>query len=131
MNRIAVICALFCLSPAAAAPAAQAPITGNRPAAAKPFEAVAIATFDSPWALAFLPDGAMLVTEKAGRMLLLSPDGKRRVEVAGIPKVNASGQGGLGEVVAHPDFAANRLVYFSYSAPGSPNAIVLARGSRM
>ena len=131
MDRIALTSALFFLSLTVAAPAAQAPITGSRPAAAKPFEAFAIATFDSPWALTFLPDGAMLVTEKAGRMLLVSPDGKRRVEVAGIPKVNASGQGALGEVVAHPDFAANKLVYFSYSAPGSPNAIVLARGKLM
>lgn len=128
MNRIGAISAIFCLSLAAVAPAAPGPITGKRPAAAKPFEVSVIATFDSPWALAFLPGGEMLVTEKAGRMLLLSPDGKRRVEVAGIPKVNASGQGALGEVVAHPDFTANHLVYFSYSAPGTTNAIVLSRG---
>lgn len=113
---------------AAAAPAAQPPITGERAAAAKPFQATAVAQFEKPWALAFLPGGEMLVTEKAGKLMLLSADGKRRTEVAGVPAVNASGQGGLGEVVVHPDFAASRLVYFSYSEGGSPNGIVLARG---
>jgi glucose/arabinose dehydrogenase len=120
--------AMIILAAAASAPAAQAPITGSRPAAAMPFEATPVATFDKPWAMTFLPDGQMLVTEKAGRMLLLSADGKRRTEVAGIPEVNSTGQSALGEVVVHPRFAENRLVYFSYSAPGSPNAIVLARG---
>lgn len=119
---------ILALALAAPAMAAQAPIIGSRPAAAKPFMATEVATFDSPWALAFLPDGRMLVTEKAGRMLLLSADGKRRVAISGLPDVNASGQGALGEVVAHPDFATNGLVYFSYSAAGSPNGVVLARG---
>lgn len=128
MQPIQALCAILLISGATAARAAQAPITGNRPAAAAPFEASALARFNNPWALTFLPDGTMLVTEKAGRMLLLSADGKRRVTVAGVPDVDASGQGALGEVVAHPDFAANRLVYFSYSAPGTPNSIVLARG---
>ncbi|KKC27857.1 PQQ-dependent sugar dehydrogenase [Sphingomonas sp. SRS2] len=128
MHRINALCAFLALSGAAVAPAAQAPITGSRPAAPQPFEISALAAFDSPWALAFLPDGRMLVTEKAGRMLLLSADGKQRVAIGGIPEVDSSGQGALGEVVAHPDFAANRLVYFSYSAPGSPNGVVLARG---
>lgn len=125
----AIVLALFiAATTSAAVPAAQAPITPERPFAAKPFRATAIASFDQPWAMAFLPDGAMLVSEKPGRLLLLSADGQRRVTVTGTPEVNASGQGGLGEVVLHPDFAANRLVYFSYSAPGMPNGIVLARG---
>lgn len=108
--------------------AAPAPITGARPFADKPFDSQVVATFDRPWALAFLPDGQMLVTEKAGRMLLLGRDGVQRAVIAGVPSVNAAGQGGLGEVVAHPDFAKNRLIYFSYSAPGAPNGVVLARG---
>ncbi|ATE65569.1 PQQ-dependent sugar dehydrogenase [Rhizorhabdus dicambivorans] len=127
MHPLASAFALLVALPAVA-PAAQAPITGERPSAAKPFKAAEVASFDSPWALAFLPDGRMLVTEKTGRMLLLSADGRQRTAVTGVPEVNASGQGALGEVVAHPDFAANGQVYFSYSAPGSPNAIVLARG---
>lgn len=92
------------------------------------FETSEIARFDSPWALAFLPDGSMLVTEKAGRMLHVSADGSTRKSLSGIPAVRSAGQGGLGEVVPHPEFASNKLVYFSYSAPGDESAIVLARG---
>lgn len=128
MPRLSAFCGLLFMSAAVAAPAAQAPITGARPAAVQPFAVTAVATFDSPWGLAFLPDGRMLVTEKAGRMLLLSADGKRRVTVTGVPRVDSGGQGALGEVVVHPAFASNQLVYFSYSAPGSPNGVVLARG---
>ena len=128
MRRLALSLAFALAATSIPAMAAHAPITGDRPFADKPFKAVEVASFDSPWAMTFLPDGHMLVTEKAGRLLLLSPDGARRTAVEGVPAVDPSGQGALGEVVAHPDFAGNRLVYFSYSAPGSPNAIVLARG---
>lgn len=92
------------------------------------FDVVEIASFDSPWAMTFLPDGSMLVTEKGGRMIHMAADGSSRRALAGIPEVKAAGQGGLGEVVVHPDFVRNRLVYFSYSAPGDESAIVLARG---
>lgn len=124
-----VLSLAFFLAAASTMPAiaAQAPITGERPFADKPFKTEEVARFDSPWAMTFLPGGRMLVTEKAGRMLLLSPDGKQRTAVEGMPAVESSGQAALGEVVAHPDFATNRLIYFSYSAPGSPNGIVLAR----
>jgi glucose/arabinose dehydrogenase len=128
MRLITTLCGMALLMLATQAAAAQSPITGKRPFAAKPFRAIAIATFDHPWAMAFLPDGRMLVTEKKGHMLLLSGDAKRRVEVEGMPAVNPSGQGALGEVVPHPDFARNGLVYFSYSSAGSPNQMVLARG---
>ena len=129
MKRFQYIAAILLLSASVAAPAAQAPITGDRPAAAKPFRATPMATFDEPWALTFLPTGEMLVTEKAGRLILLSADGERKAVVKGLPKVDSSDQGALGEVVVHPDFARNRWVYFSYSAPGASNAIVLARGT--
>ena len=128
MYRAIAAALLFALIAPAAVPAAQAPITSRRPVAAKPFKSAVIASFDQPWAMTFLPDGRLIVSEKPGRLLLLSADGRRRVTVAGTPAVNASGQGGLGEVVLHPDFATNHLVYFSYSAPGTPNGIVLARG---
>ncbi len=107
--------------------AAQAPITGDRPFSDKPFVATEVARLASPWAMAFLPDGRMLVTEKAGRLLLLSKGGRERVEVAGAPAVNSDGQGALGEVAVDPDFARNGLVYISYSAAGSPNGIELMR----
>ncbi len=98
------------------------------PAAEVAFDTVEVARFDSPWAMTFLPDGSMLVTEKAGRMLHLAADGSNPRPLQGLPEVKSAGQGGLGEVVIHPDFVRNRLVYFSYSAPGDESAIVLARG---
>ena len=70
-----------------------------------------------PWGMAFLPDGAMLVTERAGRLVLIGPDGARH-QVAGTPDVAARGQGGLLDVALDPDFAENRLVYLSFSEPG-------------
>lgn len=128
MRHIGEAIILFLASASMTAGGASAPITGERPATAKPFEATEVASFESPWAMTFLPDGQMLVTEKAGRLLLLSGDGKRRTVVTGTPEVASSGQGALGEVVRHPDFRNNGLIYFSYSAPGSPNAVILARG---
>lgn len=92
------------------------------------FAPVAIATFAAPWAMAVLPDQSFLVTEKAGRMLHVSADGRSRTSLAGLPPVKSEGQAALGEVTLHPEFARNRLVYFSYVAPGRNSAIVLARG---
>jgi glucose/arabinose dehydrogenase len=72
-----------------------------------------------PWALAFLPDGRMLVSERPGRLRLLAADGRLDPRpVAGVPAVAASGQGGLLDVVLHPDFAANGWIYLSYAAAG-------------
>jgi glucose/arabinose dehydrogenase len=71
----------------------------------------------------------MLVTEKAGQLLLLSADGRRRVQVAGVPPVDSEGQGGLMDVVLHPSFASNRLVYLSASQAGpGGKGVVLMRG---
>src|SRR5438067_11592224 len=72
---------------------------------------------DHPWSLAFLPDGRMLVTERPGRLNLIGRDFKR-VQIEGVPRVFASGQGGLLEVALHPRFAENRLIYLSYAGPG-------------
>lgn len=98
------------------------------PAGDVAFDTVEVARFASPWAMTFLTDGSMLVTEKAGRMLHVAADGSNAQPLQGLPEVKSAGQGGLGEVVVHPDFARNRLVYFSYSAPGEESGIVLARG---
>jgi glucose/arabinose dehydrogenase len=76
---------------------------------------------DHPWSLAFLPDGRMLVTERPGRLNLLSPDFKR-TNIAGVPRVAASVQGGLLEVALHPRFSENRIIYLSYSGPGEGGA---------
>ncbi|GAA3702881.1 PQQ-dependent sugar dehydrogenase [Sphingomonas cynarae] len=122
----------------AALPCALIACTGNAPAdataqdaapgAAKPFTETVVADFDSPWAMAFLPDGRMLVTEKKGEMLLVSADGKRKQVVATIP-VDSAGQGALMDVVLAPDFAKSQRVYFSYSAAdGGGKGVILARG---
>jgi len=72
-----------------------------------------------PWGLAFLPDGAMLVTERPGRLRIIAAGGKLDARpVAGLPRVAAHGQGGLMDVALHPRFAENRLVYLSFAARG-------------
>lgn len=101
--------------PAGKAAAAEASATPD----AMPFAVQAVATLDSPWAMAFLPDGRLLVTEKPGRLRIVSADGTLSGAVAGTPAVNARGQAGLMDVVLHPDFANNRYVYLSFSEPGS------------
>ncbi len=75
--------------------------------------------FDEPWAMTFLPGGNMLVTEKSGTLLLVGADGTSKVVVSGVPKVAYGGQGGLGDVILHPDYANNRIVYLSYAEQGS------------
>jgi glucose/arabinose dehydrogenase len=70
-----------------------------------------------PWALAFLPDGRMLVTERPGRMRIATRDGKLSPPLAGVPKVLAQNQGGLLDVIIDRDFANNRTIYFCYSDP--------------
>jgi glucose/arabinose dehydrogenase len=75
-----------------------------------------------PWALAFLPDGRMLVTEKPGRMRLVTREGVLSPPVAGVPKVFASGQGGLLDVVLDREHAQNRIIYFCFAEPESGGA---------
>jgi glucose/arabinose dehydrogenase len=101
-----------------------------QPSAALPFHVQVIADFESPWAMTFLADGRMLITEKAGILYLVSADGQQRKPVSGIPAVSSDGQGGLMDVVLHPAFAQNRFVYFSYSEAGpGGKGVVLARGA--
>jgi len=77
-----------------------------------------VAEFDEPWAMTFLPDGSMLVTEKAGTLMHVSADGSEKTPVAGVPAVAYGGQGGLGDIVLHPDFAENNVVYLSFAEEG-------------
>ncbi|MGB5738494.1 MAG: PQQ-dependent sugar dehydrogenase [Woeseia sp.] len=83
-----------------------------------PFKVSAVAKFNEPWAMTFLPDGRLLVTEKSGRLLLVTQEGEK-TNVAGVPDVDYGGQGGFGDVVLHPDFAENGLVYLSYVEAGA------------
>ena len=73
---------------------------------------------EHPWGLVFLPDGRMLVTERPGRVRLVEPDGRLSEPLASVPRVQASGQGGLLDVALDPRFADNRLVYLAYAEPG-------------
>jgi glucose/arabinose dehydrogenase len=82
-----------------------------------PFTVTEIADFDIPWAMAFLPDGRMLVTEQRGTLKLYTPGGSS-VAIRGVPQVSYGGQGGLSDVVLHPDYANNGLVYLSYAEAG-------------
>ncbi|HEY1104016.1 MAG TPA: PQQ-dependent sugar dehydrogenase [Burkholderiaceae bacterium] len=84
----------------------------------------------NPWAVAFLPEGRFLVTERPGRMRVVEADGRLNPPLAGVPPVAAGGQGGLLDVVTDADFAKNRTVYFCYSEPGEGgNSTALARAS--
>ena len=83
-----------------------------------PFEVEPITSFDEPWALAFLPDGRMLVTEKSGNLFIVTQDGQKSRPVRSMPDVDYGGQGGLGDVALHPDFANNNLIYLSYAESG-------------
>ena len=76
-----------------------------------------VATFDEPWAMAFLPDGRLLITEKPGALLLVTSDGSKAA-ITGLPEVAYGGQGGLGDVALHPEFETNHLVYLSYAESG-------------
>ncbi len=113
MNR-AVIAALPFILIACSADNA----TGQNVAAAKPFKVATIADFDAPWAMTFLPDGRMLITEKAGELLLFDPKNGTKIPIAGVPKVDSAGQGALMDIVPHPHFAQNKIVYLSWSEEG-------------
>ena len=86
---------------------------------------------DHPWGLAFLPDGRMLVTERPGRMRVVSAEGRLSEPLRGVPRVHAEGQGGLLDVLPHPDFAANRIVYFSFAEPGEGGASTAVARARL
>lgn len=108
--------------------AATEPQAAASTATGMPFVETMIADFEHPWAMTFLPDGRMLVTEKSGPLLLVAADGKSRVQIASLP-VDAEGQGGLMDVVLAPDFAQSKRVYLSWSAAGAGGkGVVLARG---
>jgi hypothetical protein len=85
---------------------------------------------ENPWSIAFLPDGRMLVTERAGRLRLLSQDFKLDPKpIEGLPEVIAQGQGGLFDVVLHPQYAQNGWIYWAYNAPGPGGwGTAMARG---
>ena len=102
-----------------AAGGAAAAIT-DAPKPAKPSK-IKVETFaeglDHPWGMQFLPDGRLLVTERPGRMRLVSKDGELSEPIDGVPEVAAVGQGGLLDVLLAPDFDKSGTIYFSYGEP--------------
>ena len=109
-------------APAAAAPSA-ATVHGS-------LEITPVAQgFEHPWGLAFLPDGRMLVTERPGRLRIVSSDGAVSAPVAGVPAVYSKGQGGLLDGALDPEFATDPWVYLSFSEPGEGGGgTAVARG---
>jgi glucose/arabinose dehydrogenase len=85
---------------------------------------------EEPWAIVFLPDGRMLVTERPGRLRIVARQGQVSAPIAGLPAVDARGQGGLLDVVLSPSFESDRLIYWSYAEPrgDGANGTSVARG---
>ncbi len=94
-----------------------------------PFAIEEVGKFDEPWALEILPaDKGMLITEKSGKLQWLPKRGQSPVLVSAVPKVAYGGQGGFGDVVVHPDFANNGMIYLSWAEAGEGgNGAVVAR----
>lgn len=117
MHRFISMIALICLTTAAAAQDL-------------PFKVTEVATFNEPWAMSFMPDGRMLITEKRGNLYIVTQEGEKSSPVRDLPNVDYRGQGGLGDVILHPDFANNSIIYLSYVEPGVGNVrgAAVARG---
>ena len=99
-------------------------------AAALPTTAVVVTSFatglERPWGIAALPGGQFVVTERPGRMRIINADGSVSGPLSGLPKVWDDGQGGLLDVAVSPDFAQNRLLFWTYSKPVSGGAVTAA-----
>ena len=120
--RLMQAAAVLMVAACGSAPSSTAAKTSGE----RPFTVTEVARFSSPWAIDFLPGSgvrltnAALVTEKEGKLWLVNANTGARQAVSGVPQVKVEGQGGLGDVVAHPDFAGNHRVYLSYAEAG-PN----------
>lgn len=100
---------------------------GRKAEASAPFTATSVAEFDTPWAIAFLPDGRLLLTEKGGKIFIVTQSGDKTA-VDGVPGVAFSGQNGLLDIALAPDFEKGKAVYFSYNEPAkNGSSVVLVR----
>lgn len=96
--------------------------------AAAPRAETVASGLEHPWAVAFLPGGRFLVTERPGRLRVIEPDGRLGAPLSGLPALAAGGQGGLLDVITDSDFERNRMIYFCFSEPGEDgNGTALAR----
>lgn len=129
MRETAMRGTLFAAACAAALLNACTAASDNPVAQARPFVVEEVAQFKEPWAMSFLPDGRLLVTQRRGALKLLEIGGRAR-DVSGVPDVEYGGQGGLGDVALHPDFSSNHLVYLSYAeaGDGGKRGAAVARG---
>lgn len=94
-------------------------VKAEQPALTKqPYQTETFAHFNEPWAVTSLPDQRLLVTERQGKLKIFNPENKQMLDVQGVPAVNYGGQGGLGDVILHPDFAKNHWIYLSYARKG-------------
>ncbi|MFN2354731.1 MAG: PQQ-dependent sugar dehydrogenase [Desulfopila sp.] len=116
---------IFLFSSSACAGPADTTIEGN---AGSKLSAENFGVFNEPWAMTFLPDGDLLVTEKPGTLLLVDLDEGSRVPVKGVPDVAYGGQGGLGDIILHPQYEDNQWIYLSYAEQdtlGNRGAVVV------
>ena len=123
MRQFASLAFLVLVLPACSAqPSGDAAAPARQQQTAAAHDGIRVTTIASglehPWAVALLPDGGFLVSERPGRLRRVSVDGKVSTPLSGVPEVWAQGQGGLLDVVLAPDFASSRRVYFSYAEPG-------------
>jgi glucose/arabinose dehydrogenase len=117
MIRRSFVLALAALTPLGAQVTQQAAVQRS---ALHNYRVVKVAEgFVNPWSIAFLPSGEILVTERAGRLRVIRNGQLAPEPVAGLPRIRVAGQGGLLDVVPHPQYASNRLVYISYSKPNA------------
>ncbi len=114
-----------CNNSSNSAAAEAAPVVDSKTS----FSSRKVTQFNEPWAMTFLPDGRLLVTEKKGQLKLYDTKTGKTGSITGVPQVAYGGQGGLGDIVLHPDFAKNGLVYLSYAESGTGGkGAVVARG---
>lgn len=113
----------FAIAVASLAGTALAEQTKAPAAATTPVEVQVFAKgLENPWGLQFLPDGRLVVTERPGRVRIVSREGRLSTPLEGVPKVAAVGQGGLLDVALAPDFERSRLIYLSYAEPRANEA---------
>ena len=121
LSILLVAAAAFCAT--ATADVAAEPVRGIAPppqpakVITTGYKVTEIATgLDHPWSMAFLPDGSMLVTERVGRLRLIKGGSLQATPIGGVPAVHTGSQAGLFDIVLHPNFAQNNLVYLTYAA---------------
>ena len=128
MSRLSLILLLVACAASPQGPAQRSPTPPSNSSGVR--AEVVASGLVNPWALEFLPDGRMLVTERPGRLRIVGKDGTLSPPVTGVPAVFAQSQGGLLDVALDPQYATNQLVYLSYAEPG-PNGTAgtsVARG---